>query len=164
MNSPKPLPENNLCAATLSFFRAIGRQNADAEIPFLRTKIPFPTPRSLEYRQTSVHPRSYYTTGSTTDSQVSPVASRGLEARADPRPSNVSAEATRPAATGAACSLPRSAPFYREVKSARRRCVRPGGDYNDPLSWPCCLRFRRLSGHCHDTHFRRRRPGETDGR
>ena len=74
VNSPKPLPQNNLCTATLSLLRAIDRQNAGAEIPFLRTKFPFPTRRSLEQRQTSVHPRSYYTAGSTADLRVSRVA------------------------------------------------------------------------------------------
>ena len=74
MNSPKPLPGNKLRTATLSLLRAIDRQNAGAEIPFLRTKFPFPTRRSLEQRQTSVHPRSYYTAGSTADLRVSRVA------------------------------------------------------------------------------------------
>ena len=67
VNSPKPLPQNNLCTATLSLLRAIDRQNAGAEIPFLRTKIPFQTRRSPEYGPTSVHQRSYYTAGSTAD-------------------------------------------------------------------------------------------------
>ena len=135
MNSPKPLPENNLCAATLSFFRAIGRQNADAEIPFLRTKIPFPTPRSLEYRQKSVHPRSYYSAGSAADlpdSRVAaapfphpPILSRNLGLR--DRPVDMSPRAREAlvlfSARGTRRSLrrpPRGRPLHERVFAAER--------------------------------------------
>ena len=80
MNPSNILPDNDLRTAAPSLAYVIRRQSAGAEIPFLIAKIPFRAGRSLEYRQTSVHPRSSYTAGSTADLQVSRVASRGLQA------------------------------------------------------------------------------------
>ena len=64
VNSPNILPDNDLRAAALSLAHVGNRQEAGAEIPFLRTKIPFshrldrhrPAPHRTRQRQRDTNP------------------------------------------------------------------------------------------------------------